>query len=113
MKVPWSACYWSGRVTADWMFTIGYKAGGNWTDSFWNHPRFEALLVAGRAELDEAKRNDIYVEMQHIVSNEGGVLVPCFANNVDAASDALGRPAKLAGNWELDGSRSMERWWFK
>jgi peptide/nickel transport system substrate-binding protein len=113
MKVPWSACYWSGRPTADWMFTIGYKAGGNWTDSFWNHSRFEELLVAGRAELDDAKRNDIYVEMQTIVSNEGGVVVPCFANNVDAASDALGRPAKLAGNWELDGSRSIERWWFK
>jgi len=113
MKVPWSACYWSGRPTADWMFTIGYKAGGNWTDSYWNHPKFEKLLVAGRAELDEAKRNDIYVEMQTIVRDEGGVVVPCFANNVDAASDALGRPDKLAANWELDGSRSMERWWFK
>ena len=69
--------------------------------------------MAGRAELDEAKRNDIYVEMQTIVRDEGGVVVPCFANNVDAASDALGRPDKLAANWELDGSRSMERWWFK
>ena len=95
------------------MFTIGYKAGGNWTLSFWNHPKSEKLLVAGRAELDEAKRNDIYVEMQTIVRDEGGVVVPCFANNVDAASDALGRPDRLAANWELDGSRSMERWWFK
>ncbi len=112
MNVPWSACYWSGRPTADWMFTIGYKAGGNWTDSFWDHARFEELLVLGRAELDEAKRKDIYVEMQTIVSNEGGVIVPCFANNVDAASTALGRPDKLAANWELDGSRSAARWWF-
>ena len=112
MKVPWSACYWSGRPTADWMFTLGYKAGGNWTDTYWNHPRFESLLVAGRAELDNAKRNDIYVEMQTIVHNEGGVVVPCFANNVDAASDKLGRPAKMAGNWELDGARACARWWF-
>lgn len=112
MQVPWSACYWSGRPTADWMFTIGYAAGGNWTDSYWNHPRFEELLVAGRAELDQAKRNDIYVEMQTIVSNEGGVIVPCFANNVDAASTAMGKPEKMAGNWELDGSRSASKWWF-
>lgn len=112
MVVPWSACYWGGRPTADWMFTIAYKAGGNWTDTYWNNPRFEELLVAGRAELDEVKRNDIYVEMQTIVSNEGGVVVPCFANNVDAASTALGKPDKLAGNWELDGSRSASRWWF-
>jgi peptide/nickel transport system substrate-binding protein len=112
MKVPWSACYWGGRPTADWMFTIGYQAGGNWTDTYWNNPRFEELLVAGRAELDEAKRNDIYVEMQTIVSNEGGVVIPCFANNVDAASTAMGHGEKLAGNWELDGSRSASRWWF-
>ena len=111
MKVPWSAAYWSGRPTADWMFTIGYKAGGNWTDSFWNHPQFEALLVAGRAELDEAKRRDIYIEMQTIVSNEGGVVVPCFANNVDASSTKMGHN-KVSANWELDGSRSAKRWWF-
>ena len=112
MKVPWSASYWSGRPTADWMFTIGYKAGGNWTESQWNNARFEELLVAGRAELDEAKRRDIYIEMQTIIHNEGGSVIPCFANNVDAASKKLGRPEKLAGNWELDGSRSIERWWF-
>lgn len=112
MKVPWSSSYWSGRPTADWMFTIAYKTGGNWTETFWNNARFEELLVAGRVELDEAKRSVIYQEMQAIVSNEGGSVIPCFANNVDAASDKLGRPDKIAANWELDGARSASRWWF-
>ena len=65
----------------------------------------------GRAELNERKRNNIYVEMQTIVSNEGGVVVPCFANNVDAYSDKLAH-GPAAANWELDGSRSASRWWF-
>lgn len=112
MKVPWSASYWSGRPTADWMFTIGWAAGGNWTETFWNNKRFEELLVAGRAELDEAKRGDIYKEMQAICRDEGGSVIPCFAQSVDAASDKLGRPAKLGGNFELDGARSASRWWF-
>ncbi|MBC8269982.1 MAG: ABC transporter substrate-binding protein [Rhodospirillaceae bacterium] len=112
MKVPWSASYWSGRPTADWMFTIGYAAGGNWTETFWNNARFEELLVAGRAELDEAKRSAIYMEMQSICSDEGGAVIPCFANNVDAVSDKLGMPDKLGGNFELDGARSIARWWF-
>jgi peptide/nickel transport system substrate-binding protein len=111
MQVPWSASYWSGRPTADWMFTIGWAAGGNWTETFWNNARFEELLVAGRAELDEAKRNDIYVEMQAICHNEGGSVIPCFANNVDAASDKMGH-GDLGANFELDGARSIERWWF-
>ena len=113
MKVPWSASYWSGRPTADWMFTIGWAAGGNWTETFWDNPRFEKLLVAGRAELDEAKRAEIYRDMQSICRDEGGSVIPCFANNVDAASDKLGHPEKMGGNYELDGSRSMARWWFK
>jgi peptide/nickel transport system substrate-binding protein len=112
MKVPWSASYWSGRPTADWMFTIGWAAGGNWTETFWDNARFEKLLVAGRAELDEAKRGAIYQEMQSICRDEGGSVIPCFAQSVDAASDKLGRPAKLGGNFELDGARSMARWWF-
>ncbi len=111
MHVPWSASYWAGRPTPDLMFTIGYKAGGSWTESFWNNKRFEELLVAGRAELDEAKRSAIYIEMQTIVSNEGGTVIPCFAQNVDAASDRIGH-GDLAGNWELDGARCCERWWF-
>ncbi len=112
MKVPWSSSYWSGRPTADWMFTIAYAAGGNWTETFWNNARFEELLVAGRVELDEAKRGAIYQEMQAITRNEGGSVIPCFANNVDAASDKLGKPARIAGNFELDGARSASRWWF-
>ncbi|MBT4932371.1 MAG: ABC transporter substrate-binding protein [Rhodospirillaceae bacterium] len=113
MKVPWSSSYWSGRPTADWMFTIGYAAGGNWTETFWDNAKFEKLLVAGRAELNEAKRSEIYQEMQSICRDEGGAVIPCFANNVDAASDKLGMPSKLAGNYELDGGRSAARWWFK
>jgi peptide/nickel transport system substrate-binding protein len=113
MKVPWSASYWSGRPTADWMFTIGWAAGGSWTETFWDNARFEELLVAGRAELDDAKRSEIYQEMQSICRDEGGAVIPCFANNVDAASDKLGRPEQMGGNFELDGSRSMARWWFK
>jgi len=113
MKVPWSASYWSGRPTADWMFTIGWAAGGNWTETFWDNARFEELLVAGRAELDEGKRASIYWEMQSICRDEGGSVIPCFANNVDAASDKLGRPETMGGNFELDGSRSIARWWFK
>ena len=112
MKVPWSSSYWSGRPTADWMFTIGWAAGGNWTETFWDNKRFEELLVAGRAELDEAKRGAIYQEMQAICRDEGGAVIPCFANNVDAASDKLGRPAEMGGNFELDGARSMARWWW-
>ena len=111
MNKPWGMCYWGGRPTEDWMFSTAYAAGAAWNDSFWNHERFNKLLLLARAELDQALRREMYVEMQTIVSNEGGVVVPLFNNYVFATSDKIGH-GELAGNWDLDGSKLTERWWF-
>lgn len=112
MKKPWCAVYWGGRATEDMMFSTAYAEGAAWNDTFWKHERFNELLVAARAELDEKKRRGMYVEMQRIVSDEGGVVVPMFSADLAAASDKIAHD-KLAANWELDGFRAPERWWFK
>lgn len=112
MKKGWGACYWGGRPTEDWMFTTAYAAGADWNDTFWKHDRFNELLLAARAELDSGKRRTMYYEMQEIVSNQGGVVVPMFANYVFAASDKILPSEQMAGNWELDGAKFAERWSF-
>ncbi|NIQ39367.1 MAG: twin-arginine translocation signal domain-containing protein [Proteobacteria bacterium] len=112
MKKPWVMCYWSGRATADWMFSTAYAEDSNWNDTFWKHERFNKLLKAARAELDEAKRRELYVECQRIVRDEGGVVIPMFANWIEAVSEKL-RFENPAGNWEMDGYRAAERWWFE
>lgn len=77
----------------------------------WKHSRFNELLSAARAELDENKRREMYFEMQQIVHDEGAVVIPMIANMLDAASKKL-QFENVAGNWELDGMRFTERWWF-
>lgn len=112
MKKPWSMVYWGGRPTADWMFSTAYAEGANWNDSFWSNERFNMLLRAGRGELDTKKRAEIYREMQQIVRDEGGVVIWGFANYVYAMADKVTHGPKVAANWELDGGRYPERWWF-
>lgn len=111
MKKPYCAVYWSGRPTADWMFSTAYAADAAWNDTFWKHERFNELLIQGRAELDEAKRSEIYREMQQILRDEGGVVVPMFANYVNAATKGLAHDT-IGANWDLDGLKLPERWWF-
>jgi peptide/nickel transport system substrate-binding protein len=111
MKKPWSAVYWGGRPTEDWMLSTAYASGAPWNDSFWEHERFNKLLIEARAELDEAKRRAMYVEMQTIVSDEGGVVVPMFNNYVMALSDKVAHE-EMGANWAFDGFRAVERWWF-
>jgi peptide/nickel transport system substrate-binding protein len=112
LKKPWCAVYWGGRPTEDWMFSTAYAAGAPWNDTFWEHERFNQLLVAARAELKEAKRREMYVEMQRLIRDEGGVVVPMFANYVFAMSNKVQHDESMGADKDLDGTKGMERWWF-
>ena len=111
IKKEWVQCYWSGRPTADWMFSLAYSEDANWNDTLWKHKRFNQLLKEARAELKEKKRREMYVECQKIVRDEGATPIPAFALQLSAASKkvAFENPA---ANWEFDGFRLPERWWF-
>ena len=108
---PFSAVYWRGRPTEDWMFSTTYAAGAPWNDAFWENERFNELLLAARAELDDSKRQEMYSEMQRLVRDDGGTVVPMFANYLSGLSERVRHPAKLTKTNELDGLRFSERWW--
>ena len=110
LKKPWCASYWSGRATADWMFTQAFAADSSWNEAFWKNPRFNELLVQARAETDEAKRAAMYAEMQQIQHDDGGSIVLVFNNFVSAKSKKLAH-GEVAPNWENDGLKIAERWW--
>lgn len=112
MRKPWCSSYWSPRPTADLMFNTCYSEDSNWNESHWKNPRFNRLLVEARGELDQTKRAEMYFEMQKLVSDEGGSVIPFFFDIVDAASKNIRFAGPLAGNFELDGARAAERWWF-
>jgi peptide/nickel transport system substrate-binding protein len=112
LKKPFCAVYWSGRPTEDAMFSTAYAAGAAWNDTHWNNKRFNELLIAARAELDQDKRRAMYYEMQKLVNEDGGTVIPMFANWVFAMKDTIGH-GEFASNWDNDGERWMERWWFK
>ncbi len=111
MKKGWVASYWAGRPVEDLMFTLAFKSGASWNESYWSNERFESLLAEARAELDEAKRRDMYWEMQDLVANDAGVAIPMFASYVFATRDAVGTPEVIGSNLDLDGASFMNRWW--
>jgi peptide/nickel transport system substrate-binding protein len=111
MNKPWSACYWSGRPTEDWIFSQIYYSKADWNDTHWNNSSFDKLLVEARSETDEAKRRDKYVEMQRIVHNDGGLALPVFLSEIMGYRSNLSVPDLVANNWELDGHLAARRWW--
>ena len=111
MVKPWSACYWSGRPTEDWIFSQIYYSKADWNDTHWNNSSFDKLLVEARSETDEAKRRDKYVEMQRIVHNDGGLALPVFLSEIMGYRTNISVPDQIANNWELDGHLAARRWW--
>jgi len=112
MKHPFSAVYWGGRPVEDAMLTTAYSSGAAWNDTFWENDRFNELLVAARAELDEAKRREMYYEMQAILNDDGGAIIPMFANFVFATKEGVETGGEFSSHWDMDGERWMERWSF-
>ena len=111
LKKPFVGGNWNGRPTEDWMFTTVYAEGAPWNESHWSNKQFNDLLLAARAELDEAKRRQMYYEMQILVRDQGATIIPLF-NNFMAAVSSKVQTAKVAANWEFDGYKAPERWWF-
>lgn len=110
-KKPFSMGYMGGRATPDWMFSTSFASGSPWNDTHWENERFNTLLKAARAELDDKKRREMYFEMQQIVHDDGGTIVHSLPSIVDAVADKV-QHRPLAGNWPLDGHRCIDRWWY-
>ena len=111
MNKPWCQSFYSGKPTEDWMFSQAYSIESKWNETFWTNKRFNDLLVKARSELSSEKRREMYGEMQRIMWEEGGTVIPLFSDFVFATNNKV-KHADLAGNFDLDGLRCSERWWF-
>ena len=109
---PFVVVQWGARPTPDVMFSLAYKDDAAWNESRWKNERFNMLLREAKAELDDVKRNDMYREMQLLCRDDGGTIVPFVRNRGSARRSNVQHVEQLAGNWELDGARSFQRWWF-
>jgi len=115
-KKPWCACYWGGRPTEDWMFSSAYTNDTEWNDTAWKDTdgakKFNEIVVQARSELDPAKRRELYAECQRLINDDGGAIVPMWANHIHGVSKKIAHDEAVAGNWQNDGNKNTERWWF-
>jgi peptide/nickel transport system substrate-binding protein len=71
------------RPTADLTFSLFYKSDAAWNETGWKNPRFDQLLIAARGETNEANRKAMYGEMQKIVHDQCGSIIPVFISLLD------------------------------
>jgi peptide/nickel transport system substrate-binding protein len=89
MKQPIGFGNINPRPSADVLFTLFFKSDAAWNESAWKDEKFDQLLVAARSETDDAKRKQMYGDMQALVHEGSGIGIPVFASILDAHSVSL------------------------
>ena len=110
MKEPLNVVSWNMRPTANSQLAIQFAPGAAWNDTYWNNDRMGELLKLSLAETDPAKRHQYYCEMQTLVHNESGMVIPAFSNvNDGIANNVMGIPQVPTG--QVGGSEWPEYVW--
>ena len=89
MKEPLNVVSWNQRPTANAMLSIQFAPGAAWNDTFWNNERFGELLKLQLAETDSAKRHEMLCEMQGLVHDGSGMVIPYHVNILDGVNDKI------------------------
>lgn len=95
---------WSGRATEDWMLGANSSLGG-YSDEI------DGLRAQARVEFDSNRRADLYAQLQNHLRESSPVVIPVFANFLQATSARIAEPITQGNLWPMDNARFAERWW--
>ena len=99
LKEPLNVTTWNMRPTVNAMLSIAYAPGAAWNDTFWNNARMGELLKSSLSEINPDKRHQMYCEMQTLVHEECGMVIPAHTNILDGVSNKIkGMPSNPLGN---------------
>ena len=89
LKKPLNVVTWLMRPTAHAMLSVAFAPDAPWNDTRWNNPRMGELLKVSAGETDPDKRKEMFCEMQTLVHNEGGWVIPSHNNYLDGISKSV------------------------
>jgi len=89
MKTPMHVVSWNMRPTANVMMTLAFAPDAPWNDSRWKNERFAKLLMESRGYMAPDLRQEMYCEMETLIRDGSGVVIPAHHNSVDAKLDVV------------------------
>jgi peptide/nickel transport system substrate-binding protein len=89
MKHPLGFGNINPRTSADQLFTQFFRSDAPWNESGWKNEQFDQLVLAARAESDDAKRKKMYGDMQVLIHEKCGIGIPVFISFLDGHTTKL------------------------
>ena len=110
LKGPFVESYWGGRAAATQMLSVAFAANAPWNETHWKNDKFEKLLSDARGETDETKRKAYIWEMQAMLCDDGGALIPMFRDWLDAHNTKVGGHTPHGG-FDMDNGMILDKAW--
>lgn len=83
LKLPFAVSNWGMRTTPA-ALSVAYRKAAPWNETHFFRDDYDALLDKAATTLDPEARRKLYQEAQRLIAEEGGVIIPMFANIVAA-----------------------------
>ncbi|MEM7535350.1 MAG: ABC transporter substrate-binding protein [Chloroflexota bacterium] len=86
MTESFATTSWGERSAAQ-ILPEAYRGGASWNETYYNNSEFDELLDAAASEVDDEARIAIYHQLQNILWEDGGSLVPYHRNQIRVVSN--------------------------
>ncbi|MGI9319626.1 MAG: ABC transporter substrate-binding protein [bacterium] len=98
MNEPLNVVTWNMRPTAQSQMAIQFGPGAAWNDTYWNDDKMGELLKNVLSVTDPVERHAMMCEMQTLIHEGSGMVIPAFSNINDAIADnIMGMPTVPLG----------------
>lgn len=89
MKKPFFAGMWAGRPTAIGMLEAAYTTRAGTNESAYSNPKLDQMVSSAKRELDASKRKSIMFDIQHLLADDGGSIIPLYVPWIDGVASRV------------------------
>ncbi len=103
---PFSVSGWNGRIPATKNINLALRCGASWTESYYCNEKLDGLLDAVDATVDVGEKQKLYCQIQTIMQEDAGYIIPFFAATFGASRSNVHLPS----TWSRAGALWREMW---
>lgn len=104
LKKPFCATQWNTRP-AIMALRFAFLSDASMNETSWKRPKFDQLFLETMATMEESKRKNLFCEMQRMIHDDGGLILPVFPHILDACSvkvkGLIENPFSSMGGWKF------------
>ncbi|MEE8391150.1 MAG: ABC transporter substrate-binding protein [Anaerolineae bacterium] len=93
MEWPFSVSGWNGRIPATANINLALRCGGAWNESYYCNEEFDTLLDEADGTVDVEKRRQLYCQIQTIMQEDSGYIIPFWAATFGATRSNVHLPS--------------------